>query len=739
MGAKLRKEGHARPLVIFAVGFMLSCLCCVLVFCNVSALPNSMMIAAFMFCGLAVMLPVKHSSLILPMISYGVGIAFFMVMQQAAFVPSIKYVGTTQAVEIMVIESAISHETYSTAIGEIRKIGADKTAFRAKIYLEDASPNDIKIGDVFRGSFAISAAPREHSRGYVQDKIFLSARQTGGIERIDSARNSVRFLPEKIAEMARISYDETLPKEQAALMRAVVTGDKSQLSMEQRRTVVTSGTSHITAVSGLHITLLLGLIIAMFGVKIGSWVAVPIIVIYVLIVGAPPSAIRAAIMIMFSILATSFARNFDTLTAVVGAMIALIFINPWSLLDIGLQLSFASVLGLLLFLPPMSAAICTLLNKQNILHKLARFICKSVASTVAVFILNLPLLCLYFPNVSAVSMLGNLLILPIMTIVVAMGIAIPLVFYFAKAIVAPFAILANVALTYVGGAQSAISQIPNATIPSQNIFMGIFAAVVLVLGVLFLNRKKDGIKMVFAAAILGASCMLFAALHNAKIADIAILNGEGGAILMARQGNEAFAFCSGEFVADSYFLVSQRQLDKWSMTKVQSLMALERKSVEVIDQADKTWEKVIDMKAPKGFNNASFIGQNAYEFAGDGEARYSWGGARWHATGETYIAEVEFVGGNFLLACDAKAADLGDIVARKNIKADCLVINASAGQDLAALKDICKNLQATQMIYMEHQFSQSANLAEIFDGEIKYIDEYDSANYKMRAGAKEQK
>ncbi len=101
----------------------------------------------------------------------------------------------------------------------------------------------------------------------------------------------------------------------------------------------------------MHVFILLGVIVLLCGGRrrLAAMIGIPVIVFFVLMTGASASAVRAGVMQTLLLLAPLIRREYDAPTSLGAAALALMLENPWTLMDIGFQLSFASVAGILLF------------------------------------------------------------------------------------------------------------------------------------------------------------------------------------------------------------------------------------------------------------------------------------------------------------------------------------------------------------------------------------------------------
>lgn len=142
--------------------------------------------------------------------------------------------------------------------------------------------------------------------------------------------------------------------EAVALLRAILLGERERLDPGRRQVFVESGTMHIFAISGLHVGIVAAvvfyaLVIVGFPVRWTGVVMAPVVWAYVAVIGAPPSAVRAAAMLTLTGLAPVFWRRGDYLVAWGVVFIAAHVVRPALLTDTGSLLSFTVMLAIVLY------------------------------------------------------------------------------------------------------------------------------------------------------------------------------------------------------------------------------------------------------------------------------------------------------------------------------------------------------------------------------------------------------
>ncbi len=204
-----------------------------------------------------------------------------------------------------------------------------------------------------------------------------------------------------------------MPAREAALARGFVLGEDEQVDPATTEDFRRAGLSHLLAVSGQNVALLVLLampVLAALGLPLRTrllWV-LGLIVVYVPLAGAGPSIQRAGIMGALSVLATLAGRRASRFYALVLAAVVLLVLEPGIAGDVGWQLSFAAVLGILLLAAPLRAGIAARIGSRGWRHALAEGAAVTIAATLA----TAPLIAFHFEAISTMTLVANLLALP---------------------------------------------------------------------------------------------------------------------------------------------------------------------------------------------------------------------------------------------------------------------------------------------------------------------------------------
>jgi competence protein ComEC len=217
----------------------------------------------------------------------------------------------------------------------------------------------------------------------------------------------------EIRDRAEAALGAGMPPREAALARGFVLGEDDGVDAGTVEDFRRAGLGHLLAVSGQNVALLALLampLLAAFGVPLRTrlvWV-VAAIAVYVPLAGGGPSIVRAGVMGGLGLLATLAGRRSSRLYALAIAAIVTLALDPGIGGDVGWQLSFAAVLGILVLAPPLRAAVSARLGDGGWRGAVADGIVMTLAATVA----TAPLVSFHFGALSTTTLVANLVVLP---------------------------------------------------------------------------------------------------------------------------------------------------------------------------------------------------------------------------------------------------------------------------------------------------------------------------------------
>ncbi len=223
-----------------------------------------------------------------------------------------------------------------------------------------------------------------------------------------------------IKAAARETVGRLLPDPEAALLNGILLGYDHGLPKDLAEDFQATGTSHIIAISGFNIAIIASILLRgsryFVSPRAAGLIAITGISLYTILVGADAAVLRAVIMGAMLIVALLFlGRPTFLYASLFAAALFMTLANPLLLWDVGFQLSFMAVLGLMLYVGPWSKRISGRLAPhvgESKARRITHMIADVSLATLAAIVMTLPVMLLHFDRISLVSPLTNLLILP---------------------------------------------------------------------------------------------------------------------------------------------------------------------------------------------------------------------------------------------------------------------------------------------------------------------------------------
>ncbi len=199
---------------------------------------------------------------------------------------------------------------------------------------------------------------------------------------------------------------------QEGILEALIFGEEDNISQNWKDKLNITGTRHIAAVSGMNITIIASLILS-FALSLGLWrqqavfLSIFLLMLYISMIGFPASAVRAGIMGALLLIAQHFGRATAAQRIVFFTASFMLFLNPLLLVfDIGFQLSFLAILGLIYLQPIFHRFFKKIPDSKFLPLK------TTLSATLAAQIFTLPILIYNFGRISVFSLIPNIRIVP---------------------------------------------------------------------------------------------------------------------------------------------------------------------------------------------------------------------------------------------------------------------------------------------------------------------------------------
>lgn len=268
------------------------------------------------------------------------------------------------------------------------------------------------IAELSKNSFSFNSLKYYKAKGY-----FLSIDQPE-ISIIPSDNVPIKRVMCRYREFIHDKMRTQLDSESNALVDAIMFGDKSNIESDTKKMMYRAGIGHIMAVSGVHLSIVCSLFwFALKLTELNKFARFGIVLIpmfaFVMLSGASNSVIRAAVMLILVYGSSLFNRRADLMNSLGIAAILLTVGNPFAVMDASFILSVTGVIGV----GAVAPAIIKVVENKRKIGKTAKSMITSAVVSAVVF----PVCFLYFDEVSVVSPLSNLILIPICSVILICG------------------------------------------------------------------------------------------------------------------------------------------------------------------------------------------------------------------------------------------------------------------------------------------------------------------------------
>lgn len=463
----------------------------------------------------------------------------------------------SQTVEAQVIASDYSYETnYRQAVDG--KIDIDGKTFRVRAYF-NGQEVQLQPGDTVTGKFHIQMTVRGGEREPTYHSgtgTYLLAYAGGNVTVSANPNIRFRYFPAYCRHWITGILEEIFPEDTRAFAKAILIGDTSDLDYETDTALKVSGVRHIVAVSGLHISILMGAIYLVGGRAnpLVYIIGTAMLFVYAAIVGFTPPITRALIMLCLLNLANPLNREYDPPTALAFAGLVLMAVNPLAIRSAGFQLSFASLSGIFLFSERIYDWLCDpkrfgKAKGRSFGSKTKRFILLSASVTLSASVFTVPLTAWYFGTVSLLGILSNLLIIWIVSFVFC-GVILSCI---AGAISIPFgagaAWLASVMIRYIVWTAKLLARFPLTAVYTASPYITVWLiACYLMLAIYLLFGKRLKLPYLEIGLLMLAAAVLLSFVPTlSRKTEVAVLDvGQGQSIVLQSEGKTFLVDCGGD-------------------------------------------------------------------------------------------------------------------------------------------------------------------------------------------------
>lgn len=434
------------------------------------------------------------------------------------------------------------------------ELALDGRAITVSLYAK-GSPEGLAPGSVLVGQGSLSRQTGENSSYYLSEGLPLHLYLPEWAVYPAANTAALRYWPVRLARTLREHIFAYLSEDTAPILTALLLGDRSGLSYLTKAQLKSAGIYHALAVSGMHVSVLMGAIslLCLRRRRLYPVLGVPVLVLYCFLTGLPASVIRASIMQLFLMAAPAFGRQNDHPTAMLTALFVLVLENPWSMLSAGLQISFLSTAGIL-FLNYCREAererASSRREKSPLYKRMGAYIRDNISVSLAAMLFSAPALLLHFGYLPVYSILTNLLVIKLISFSFTLGLLFSVLSFFSTWASALLACVLQLLLRLAMLVIRFVAQLPYAEYYPEGL-ASIAAFLLLWLALCYLlfgsrrHNRKRLLLVVFVAVAAAVLCIVFSVSGRAGFVFTALDVGQGQCVLLESGGMTLAVDCGG--------------------------------------------------------------------------------------------------------------------------------------------------------------------------------------------------
>ena len=540
-----------RRLVWLAVGAGGGCALCAYILRSTWLLPGA---GVLLVLALVLRLAAGNKTLLrrlcLIFLGCGLGIPWFGIYYLLHLEPAVRLDGQTRSITLTILEESWQTDYGSGMEGTAR---IDGRTYRICAYVDDTEP--ISPGDQLQGQFRLRTTlpngqePATYHRG---NGIFLLAYSQDQVQITRGTGMSWRTFPGELRNRFLDVLEKYFPEDCLAFAKALLLGDTQDLDYATDTALKISGIRHVAAVSGLHISILVGFLTTVTFRKryLTALLGIPVLVIFAAAAGFTPSVTRASLMSGLLLLSQIVNREYDSPSALGFAVLVMLGINPLVVTSVGFQLSVGSVAGIYLFSNPIRDWLMARLWREGKLRKrIAGWFAGSASVSLGATVMTAPLCAGYFGMVSLIGVLTNLLTLWLITLLFY---GIGVVCLLGMVWQTPAGVLAGIlspGIRLVLWTARTLSGFPLAAVYTRSPYIVIWLCFVYVLLGIFLLSKVRSPEALTGLAALGLCFALLASWAESVLPGtrLTVLDvGQGQCLLLQAEGKTYMVDCGGE-------------------------------------------------------------------------------------------------------------------------------------------------------------------------------------------------
>ena len=558
-----------RKLMWFTIGFALICACCAYI--PATGWYQRVLLAGAIACLAAMLCTTRWKGFRRPaMVFFGIcmGLVWFLLFQQNYLNPAINLDGKTFTTTITATD--YSYQT-GYGVGVDGEVEINGKAYQIRAYLDEEQ--QITPGDRITGNFRFRVTTSQGQEGstyHSGNGTFLLAYETGKATHTISAPHTFLQYAAVIREYIKQLLQQCFPEDLVAFAKALLLGDTYDLPYDVDTAFQISGIRHIVAVSGLHVTILYGLLNKILMKKrfLTALIAFPVLFIFAAVAGFTASVTRACIMVGLMILAQLFRREYDSPTALAFACLVILARNPLAITSVSFQLSVGCVAGILCFSEPIKNWLMQFFPNAHtgkMRKKLTGWFTSSISVTLGAMSLTTPLSAYYFGAVSLVGVLTNIATLWVVNLIFNGIVVVCLTGLLSVKFASLLAWVVSWLMRYVLTTAKLLASIPLAAVYTRSLYIVAWLVFCYLLLTVFLLSKKRRPMVLTCCAVIGLCAALCFSWLEPLLDDcrMTVLDvGQGQSILLQTEGKTFLVDCGGDQDDETADIVAETLLSQ---------------------------------------------------------------------------------------------------------------------------------------------------------------------------------
>lgn len=419
------------------------------------------------------------------------------------------------------------------------------------------SCGELEPGDEIQAEVKLhNAAERygEETDSNTSKNIYLTGYTSKAIEKTGTWEYSFLYFPKYLGSALHSRINAVFPEDTAPFMKALLAGYKGDYYENDKlyASMSISGLAHVVAVSGMHVSFLVGVLQSVMGKnRRSSILCIGLVWAFVVMVGSPPSAVRAGIMLSLLLLAPIMGRENDRATSLTFAMALILISNPFAAGSVSLQLSFGAMAGIFLFAQPIYGYFSSRISPPAVLAPVAGYALAALSNSLAVTVLTVPLAAVHFGYVTLLAPVVNILCLWAISLLFVGGYAACFVGIAAPALGAALAAILSYLVRYIAFVVKYTAKLSFVAVYIENPYVLAWLIITyLLFGAFFIMKRRRKKLSPLLPCVLCAALLLgaFRLTRRDMLADggtVSVMNAGNGQCIAVTEGENTVVIDCG--------------------------------------------------------------------------------------------------------------------------------------------------------------------------------------------------